>query len=124
LTLAFVLVAVPTLVGVLLRYWPHTAIGKKFFLSGPTEQAEAIEAQEEKLLESLLGHTGTTLSALRPAGVVDFAGRRVDVITEGMLVERGQLVRCIEIRAGKVVVRPVLSQTPADEPGAGEWNIQ
>jgi hypothetical protein len=39
--------------------------------------------------------------------MVDFEGRRVDTITEGMMVDPGQLVRCIDVRAGKVVVRPI-----------------
>ena len=50
---------------------------------------------------------GRTLSALRPAGVVDFDGRRVDTLTEGMMVDPGTMVRCIDVRAGKVVVRPI-----------------
>jgi membrane-bound serine protease (ClpP class) len=45
------------------------------------------------------------MSALRPAGITDFDGRHVDTITEGFMVEPGQWVRCIDVRAGKVVVR-------------------
>ncbi len=58
-------------------------------------------------MEKLRGRIGKTLAPLRPAGVADFDGRRVDVITEGMMVDGGQWVRCIDVRAGKVVVRPV-----------------
>jgi membrane-bound serine protease (ClpP class) len=43
---------------------------------------------------------------LRPSGVVDFDGKRIDVITEGMMVAVGGWVRCVDVRAGKVVVRP------------------
>jgi hypothetical protein len=39
--------------------------------------------------------------------VVDFDGRRVDVLTEGMLVEPGTWVRCIDVKSGKVIVRPL-----------------
>jgi membrane-bound ClpP family serine protease len=58
-------------------------------------------------LEKLKGRIGRTLSALRPAGVVDFDGRRIDTVTEGMMVDPGQWVRCVDVRAGRVVVRPV-----------------
>jgi membrane-bound ClpP family serine protease len=58
-------------------------------------------------LEQLRGKIGRTLSALRPAGVVDFDGRRIDTLTEGMMVDPGQWVRCIDVKAGKVIVRPV-----------------
>ncbi len=58
-------------------------------------------------LEQLRGKVGRTLSSLRPAGVVDFDGRRIDTLTEGMMVEPGQWVRCIDVKAGRVIVRPV-----------------
>ena len=58
-------------------------------------------------LEQYRGRIGRAISALRPSGVVDFDGRRVDVITEGMMVEPGQWVRCIDVRTGRVLVRPV-----------------
>ena len=40
------------------------------------------------------------------AGVVAFNGNRIDVITEGMMVQIGGWVRCVDVKAGKVVVRP------------------
>ena len=57
-------------------------------------------------LEQLRGRFGKTLSTLRPAGVVDFDGRRTDSITEGMMVEAGQWVRCVDVKGGRVIVRP------------------
>ena len=36
-----------------------------------------------------------------------FDGKRVDVLTEGGAVEAGEMVRCIEVRAGRVIVRRV-----------------
>jgi membrane-bound serine protease (ClpP class) len=58
-------------------------------------------------LEQLRGHHGRTISSLRPAGVTDFDGRRVDTMSEGPLIEAGKWVRCIDVRAGKVIVREV-----------------
>jgi len=54
------------------------------------------------------------ISALRPSGVVDFEGRRVDTVTEGMMVEPGQWVRCVDVQANRVVVRPVADTNPTD----------
>ena len=36
-----------------------------------------------------------------------FEGKRIDTITEGMMVEAGDWVKCIDVRAAKVVVRPI-----------------
>lgn len=107
LTLIGVFIVVPLVVSMLFRYWPRTAVGKQFFLSGPEHDATVASMPVNLELEGLVGRLGRTLSALRPAGVVDFDGKRVDTLTEGMMVDAGQWVRCIEVKAGKVIVRPV-----------------
>ena len=106
-TLICVFAAVPLVGGVVLHYWPKTRIGKRFFLPGPDEDATIASMPVNLELEQLRGRFGRAVSALRPAGVVDFDGRRVDTITEGMMVDDGQWVRCIDVRAGKVIVRQV-----------------
>jgi membrane-bound serine protease (ClpP class) len=107
IALIFVVVVVPTFLGVAFYYWPRTSMGKRFFLAGPDEDATLASTPINQELEQLRGRYGRTLSALRPAGITDFDGRRVDTITEGIMIEPGQWVRCIDVQAGKVVVRPV-----------------
>ena len=58
-------------------------------------------------LEQLRGRYGKTVSSLRPSGVTDFDGRRVDTLSEGDMIEPGQWVRCIDVKAGRVIVRHV-----------------
>jgi len=82
-------------------------MGRRFFLHGPDEDSTLASMPVNLELEQLRGRVGRTLSPLRPAGVVDFDGRRIDTITEGMMVEPGQWVRCVDVKAGKVIVRPV-----------------
>jgi membrane-bound serine protease (ClpP class) len=106
-TLICVFAAVPLVGGAVLHYWPKTRIGKRFFLNGPEEDATMANMPVNLDLEQLRGRFGRTVSSLRPAGVTNFDGRRVDTITEGMMVDEGQWVRCIDVRAGKVIVRQV-----------------
>jgi membrane-bound serine protease (ClpP class) len=113
-TLLIVFIAVPVVAGILFHYWPKLPVGKKFFLSGPDEDATLASMPVNVELEQLRGRFGRTLSALRPAGVVDFDGKRVDCITEGMMVDAGQMVRCMDVKAGKVIVRPVEKPTLGD----------
>ena len=54
---------------------------------------------------SLLGQTGTALSHLRPSGVALINGQRVDVITEGSLIEQGTSIKVIALEGLRVVVR-------------------
>src|SRR5262249_32494709 len=113
-TLVVVVVTLPVLGGVLLHYWPRTRIGRKFFLPNPTDDVTAASSTSNQDVERLRGRYGKTISALRPAGVTEFDGERVDTITEGMMVEPGQWVRCVDVRAGKVIVRPT------DRPGLAD----
>jgi membrane-bound serine protease (ClpP class) len=107
ITLIGVFIAVPVMSTVLLHYWPKTPMGKRFFLAGPDEDATVASMPVNVELEQLRGRFGRTVTELRPAGTTDFDGRLVDTITEGLMVEAGQWVRCIDVKAGKVIVRQV-----------------
>jgi membrane-bound serine protease (ClpP class) len=111
-TLLGVFVAVPALAALMLYLWPRTPMGRRLIL--PDQDATVANLPVNLELETLRGRYGRAASDLRPAGAVDFDGRRVDVITEGMMVPAGSWVRCVEVKAGKVVVRPV------DKPDLGE----
>lgn len=54
---------------------------------------------------ALLGQTGTTSTLLRPAGYATIAGRRVDVVTLGELIEAGVTVEVMAVEGNRVVVR-------------------
>src|SRR5262249_48858518 len=106
-TLIVVFIIVPLLGPILLHYWPKTALGRRFFLTG-THEDDTLAAMPTNLeLEQLRGRYGKAVSALRPAGVVNFDGKRVDCISDGNLIDPGQWVRCIDVRAGTVLVRQV-----------------
>ena len=105
-TLLAVMVALPLFGGFLARYWPKTRFGRRMVLSAPDEDATVASMPVNLELERLRGRFGRAIADLRPSGVCDFDGWRVDTITEGMMVEAGQWVRCVDVRAGKVVVRP------------------
>lgn len=67
---------------------------------------------EATSLEALKGRHGKTITPMRPSGVVEFDGRRVDALTEGLMLEAGAWVKCVDVRAGRVVVRRV--ESPGD----------
>jgi membrane-bound ClpP family serine protease len=107
LTLVVVIIALPVAGSALLHYWPKTPMGKRLFLSTPQDDEKAAQMPVHLELEALRGRFGKAVSALRPSGIADFDGWRVDVITEGLMVDPGQWVRCMDVKAGKVVVRPM-----------------
>ena len=52
-----------------------------------------------------LGKSGVTRSVLRPAGIADFDGVRLDVVTEGDFIELGETVTITRVEGGRIVVR-------------------
>ena len=91
----------------LVYFWPKTAVGRRLVLSGPQDDATVAGMPVNLELEGLRGRYGKTLSPLRPSGMTDFDGQRVDTLSEGPLIEAGRWVRCVDVRAGRVVVREV-----------------
>jgi membrane-bound serine protease (ClpP class) len=104
-TLLSVFVVVPAVGSLMLYIWPRTPMGRRLIL--PDQDATVAQLPVNLELEGLRGRYGRALSDLRPAGAVNFDGRRVDVISEGILVPAGAWVRCVDVRATTVVVRQV-----------------
>ncbi|HEX6425214.1 MAG TPA: NfeD family protein [Acidimicrobiales bacterium] len=67
---------------------------------GPVDQLGPVGGER-----SLVGATGTALSDLRPSGVADIDGERVDVVTLGDYVRRGERVEVIRDDRYRRVVR-------------------
>jgi membrane-bound ClpP family serine protease len=97
--------------------WRRMSIGRAL---DPDAAATAVDMPGLVRLEELRGRVGKTATPMRPSGSVVFDGRRVDALTEGMMLDAGVWVRCVAARAGKVVVRQI--DPPADlsdvSPGA------
>jgi membrane-bound ClpP family serine protease len=116
-TLVGVLVVVPTAVYGLLQFTIRTQSGRGLMLqTGPEDDATVATMPVIAELEQLRGRIGKAVSPLRPSGTVEFDGRRIDVLSESIMVAQGTWVRCIDVKAGRVIVRPV--ETP--QLGAGE----
>lgn len=50
------------------------------------------------------GKEGTALTPLRPAGIAEIDGRRVDVQSQGGFIDAGTTVRVLRTEGGKVIV--------------------
>jgi membrane-bound serine protease (ClpP class) len=98
--------------------WRRMSIGRAL---DPGAAATAVDVPQLARLDELRGRVGKTVTPMRPSGSVAFDGRRVDALTEGMMLDAGVWVRCVEAKAGRVVVRQI--DPPADlsdvTPGGG-----
>ena len=59
---------------------------------------------EAEDLRELIGKTGETRSDLRPAGIAIIENERIDVVSDGGFIDRGQKIKVIAIDGPRVVV--------------------
>ena len=62
-------------------------------------------SHSDQRLDHLIGQYGRAFTPLRPSGMVDFDGRRLDGLAEEGLIPSGALVRAVRIRGGQLIVR-------------------
>ena len=68
-------------------------------------------------MEVFLGKEGITATALRPAGIAEFDGVRLDVISEGEFLDGNTAVRIEKVEGARIVVRPVAEKGGAASNG-------
>ncbi|MGN0772323.1 MAG: NfeD family protein [Candidatus Ventricola sp.] len=66
-------------------------------------EKEELRGQED--MQVLLGKQGRTTSVLRPAGIGDFDGVRLNVVTEGSFIERDKPIEIVNVDGARIVVR-------------------
>ena len=107
-------VGMPTVVILAFKYLPKTAMGRRVLLMAPKSEETLPEDPEMDHLKSMVGEVARAKCKMRPAGAITIDGRTVDAVSEGMPIEAGQMVRVIEVRANRVIVRPVDQEIPSD----------
>jgi len=86
---------------VALKYFPETRLGRKMILT--KDQADA-RAQAVRNRE-LIGREGVAQSLLRPSGVAVVGGKRLDVVAESGMIERGSPIRVVAVEENRIIVR-------------------
>lgn len=99
---------------VLWRLLPHTSVGRQLTLD--TElRAEGGYASAPDRDHAWLGRVGHTTSPLRPAGFAEIDGERVDVVSDGEMIEPGVPIVVSRVDGNRIVVRRHPSPTKGTE---------
>jgi membrane-bound serine protease (ClpP class) len=87
-----------------IRSFQKGRLSKSFLVnrdhSNGTSVPEVAAAKEE-----LIGKTGVAITTLRPAGIAEIEGRRVDVATAGEFIQKGATVTVIQAQGMHIRVR-------------------
>ncbi len=106
-------IGLPTAFFFIVAAWRRMSIG--MVPPDETTAPQAVPALAE--LETLKNRIGKTVSPMRPSGLVDFGGKRVDALTEGEMLDAGVWVRCVSVKSGKVIVRRLEAPPELEELG-------
>jgi len=103
-----------------LKVMPRTRWGRGLVLRSPAEEAGEERppvsetaflppqgGTDEAVLAPLVGKEGVTQSTLRPVGVALIDGQRIDVVTEGGIIDAGARIKVVAVEGNRVVVRRV-----------------
>jgi len=97
---------VPSVLIIAYRIFPKTRFGKGVTLAPPErDRGDAIPDTEQ--LKGLLGRQGIVLTPLRPVGMCDFSGIRVECVAESGYIEMDKIVKVIRVEGTQLTVRAV-----------------
>lgn len=90
---------------VLVKYLPKSKAFNKLILADGITSSVGINTTPE--LKELVGTKGKALTMLRPSGIGEFDGRKIDIISEGMFIEPGSKIKIIKVEGLNVVVKQI-----------------
>jgi membrane-bound serine protease (ClpP class) len=94
----------------LLRFLPRLPFGRDLILNTGLDTAIGYASAPESDRE-WLGKTGTAVSPLRPAGIADIDGQRVDIVSQGEWIDAGAPIEVIRVDGNRIVVREARGPT-------------
>ena len=89
-----------------LRSATNGRLSKSRLILRETESNEAGYRSAEDM-EVFLGREGKATTVLRPTGMAEFDGVRLNVVSEGEFIAMGTAVRIVRIEGSRILVRPV-----------------
>ena len=90
----------------LIRFVVKSKTWNRMVLKTDQQKSEGFHASADNLA-SLMGKQGTAYTKLRPAGIALINDEKIDVMTEGNLIEKDRLVEVILVEGNRVVVREI-----------------
>ena len=77
----------------------------RFILAADLKRDEGDDAREQDARSRYLGRTAVAITPLRPSGIVEIEGERLEVQTEGEFIAAGSAVRVVAMDRRRFFVR-------------------
>jgi len=107
LMLMIAVVALPVLLTVMFKIWPHTPLGKRILLKDlKPEDVLPQKSHYKKRNDSLVGKLGIAKTKMLPSGMVVIDGEKFDAISDGFAIDQGDAVKIVAVREHRIYVQP------------------
>ncbi len=83
-----------------IHFFPKTPMGKRLILSDDAHDWHGFD----DLKRELLGKEGIAHSTLRPAGTAIIDNKRVDVVTQGGMIDAKSRIKVVKVEGNRIVV--------------------
>ncbi|MEM8487297.1 MAG: NfeD family protein [Bacteroidota bacterium] len=100
----YLLGATVSVVGLFFWMWKSGA-WDRFILATNLRKDENLIARESEDRARYLGEAGRAITPLRPTGIVEIGGRRIEVMTEGEFIAAGSSVKVVAMDRRRYFVR-------------------
>lgn len=104
--IAIAVIMVPTVLVTAYKIFPRTRFGKSVTLT-PSERELGDAVPDTSELKELLGAEGMVHTPLRPVGMCEISGQRIECVAEGGYVDKGIKVKVIGVESTQVTVRVI-----------------
>ncbi len=104
LLIAFVIAIVASILLVKV-FGKRMKLFNKFILRDSTNTENGYVSNKSRI--DLIGKEGTALTILRPSGTARILDERLDVVSEGTYIEKGQKIKVVKVEGSRIVVREI-----------------
>lgn len=100
-------VSTPAILYAMVFYWPYSPIGKLILNRRPGQVDEPIESKIRggAKRKDLVGKLGEAMTDLLPSGRAVIEGARLDVFSDGSVIDKGTPIVVTSVIGGKIRVR-------------------
>ncbi len=99
-------IMIPSVLITAYKIFPKTRFGKAVTLT-PSERQRGDAIPDTPELKEMLGAVGLVVTPLRPVGMCDFSGEKLECVAESGYVDKDKKVKVIDVESTQLTVRVI-----------------
>ncbi|MCA9566002.1 MAG: hypothetical protein KC561_21040, partial [Myxococcales bacterium] len=102
----------------LFKFLPRTRVGRRLVLQERLASGGSVGFGTDGVEAPGIGETGVALTDLKPFGHAKIGGRRLEVVSDGGYLSKGDTIRISRISGSRIEVRPAVTRPAEGEASA------